>query len=149
MVGTDLSRKAREALGCFEKALRRDGAEFWRAKDGAPQWVTDLCFAAHARGAMLPDDWRYEFIVQVLNVLDEDTDLEPDIYTSDLCSWLASNVNRVAYVDEIREERGAESEGIVEMLQYGQLAEKQEVLDQVTAFLEELIEDDEDEDEED
>jgi hypothetical protein len=52
-------------------------------------------------------------------------------------------------VDETREERGVESEGIVELLQYGQLAEKQEVLDQVTAFLEELTEDDEDEDEED
>jgi hypothetical protein len=149
MVGTDLSRKAREALGYFEKALRRNGVEFWRAKDGAPQWVTDLCFVAHARGAMLPDDWRYEFIVQALNVLDEGSDLEPDINMSDLCSWLASNVNRVAFVDEAREERGAESLGIVEQLQYGQLAEKQEVLDQVTAFLEELTEDDEDEDQED
>jgi hypothetical protein len=139
---SDLGKKAKEAFGYFEKVQRHSGTEFWRIKDGAPHWVKDLCFAAHGEGAMLPDDWRYVFIVEALISLDEGTNLEPDIYTSDLCSWLGSNVNRVGYVDEACQERGSDPEGIVGKLQFGQLAEKQEVLDQVIVFLEELTEDD-------
>ena len=40
MVGSHVSKKAKEALAYFEKANRTNGAEFWKVKDGAPQWVT-------------------------------------------------------------------------------------------------------------
>ena len=40
----------------------------------APQWFTDLCHYAH--GDMLPDDWRYEFIQDALNALENDDDDE-------------------------------------------------------------------------
>ena len=140
MVGSHVSKKAKEALAYFEKANRTNGVEFWKVKDGAPQWVTDLCFASHSDGAMLPDDWRYVFIVEALVALEEEIELEPDIYTSELCAWLASNVNRVGYVDDARDEWGGDVKSIVDELQLGQLTEKREVLDQVTAFLEALIE---------
>ena len=139
MVGSHVSKKAKEALAYFEKANRTNGVEFWKVKDGAPQWVTDLCFSAHSDGAMLPDDWRYVFIVEALVALEEEIELEPDIYTSELCAWLASNVNRVGYVDDARDEWG-DVKSIVDELQLGQLVEKREVFDQVTAFLEALIE---------
>ena len=140
MVGSHVSKKAKEALAYFEKANRTNGVEFWKVKDGAPQWVTDLCFASHSEGAMLPDDWRYVFIVEALVALEEEIDLEPDIYTSELCAWLASNVNRVGYVDDARNEWGGDLKSIFDELQLGQLTEKREVFDQVTAFLEALIE---------
>ena len=140
MVVSHVSKKAKEALAYFEKAIRTNGAEFWKVKDGAPQWVTDLCFSAHSEGAMLPDDWRYVFIVEALVALEDETELEADIYTSELCAWLASNVNRVGYVDDARDERGRDAKSIFDELQLGQLTEKREVFDQVTAFLETLIE---------
>jgi hypothetical protein len=149
MVSSSLAKKANEAYAYFEKATRTsNGADFWRTKDGAPQWVQDLCFAAHGAGAMLPDDWRYVFIVEVLAALSEgrEDDIEADDYTSELSAWLASNVNRTEYVDEAADECGRSHGGIVEAMQLGQLAEKREVLEQVTAFLENLNEEDEDQD---
>jgi len=140
MVVSHVSKKAKEALAYFEKANRTNGVEFWKVKDGAPQWVTDLCFSAHSEGAMLPDDWRYVFIVEALVALEEEIELEPDIYTSELCAWLASNVNRVGYVDDARDEWGGDLKSIFDELQLGQLTEKRDVFDQVTAFLEALIE---------
>jgi hypothetical protein len=140
MVVSHLSRKAGEALGYFQKATRTNGAEFWKARDGCPQWVTDLCLAAHGDGAMLLDDWRYDFIVQALIALDEGSELEADDYTNELCTWLASNVNRVGYVDDARDDFGP-GKSVIDDLQIGQLTEKQEVLDQVSWFLEKLIED--------
>ena len=59
----------------------------------------------------------------------------PVVGISELCAWLASNVNRVGYVDEARDDCGP-GKSIVDDLQLGQLAEKREVLAQVTAFLE-------------
>jgi hypothetical protein len=148
MVSSSLAKKAGEAYAHFEKATRSSsGADFWRTKDGAPQWVQDLCFAAHGAGAMLPDDWRYVFIVETLAALSEgrEDDIEADDYTSELSAWLASNVHRTEYVDNAAEECGRSHGGIVEALQLGQLAEKREVLDQVTAFLENLDEEGDDE----
>ncbi len=119
---------------------------FSRSQTYDGKWVTDLCFVSHADGALLPDDWRYVFIVQALIALDEESELEADIYTSDLCAWLASNVNRVGYVDEVRDEYRTAESGIVADLQAGQLAEKREVLDLVSAFLKDLADDDDQED---
>jgi hypothetical protein len=150
MVHCSLANKADEAYRYFEKATRTsNGAEFWRVKDGAPEWVQDLCFAAHDAGDMFPDDWRYQFIVEALAALSEERedDIEPEIWTSDLCAWLASNLNRVSYVDDAVSEYGGEFRGVVEALQIGQLAEKREVLEQVKAHLEEAIDDEQDNDE--
>jgi hypothetical protein len=148
MVPSSLAKKAEEAYRYFEKATRPNGTDFWRVKDGSPQWVTDLCFAAHGAGAMLPDDWRYAFVAEALAALAEEREdgIEADIYTNGLCAWLASNVNRVAYVQDVFSECGSQFPGVVEALQLGQLAEKLEVLEQVTAYLEELTKEHEDED---
>ena len=147
MVHSSLAKKADEAYAYFEKATRTNGADYWRVKSGAPEWLKDLCFAAHDAGAMLPDDWRYAFIAEALAALSEERedDIEADIYTGELSAWLASNVNRVAYVDDATEEYGGTFLGIVEALQIGQLAEKREVLEQVKTYLEELDEDDDEE----
>jgi hypothetical protein len=94
-----------------------------------------------ARGA-----WRYEFIVEVLDHLEETEDaedirLEADIYTSELMRWLGSRADRHGYVDEAIGEYGLDAkDGILALIQIGQIQEKQEVLASVQSFLENRLE---------
>lgn len=131
-----------------------NGAEFVKLADGSPKWMQDLCFAAHADGAMLPDDWRYEFIESACDALSDHDDeddardsIEPDIYNGELCAWLASNLNRMGYCDEAIEEYG-EFKSIASLMAFGQLSEKREVFEQVLSFLREHVESQDDESDE-
>ena len=131
---------AAEARAWFETTTRPDGVEYWRTKHGRPDWVTDLCRAAH--DGMLPDDHKYAFIVEALDYLsDEGNDPdeyapEADVYTSDLLAWLSSNVTRSGYVDQAR------SYGLMDaitdlntQIAIGQVEEKREVFTLVLRFL--------------
>jgi hypothetical protein len=120
----------------------------WTLRDGSPDWMRDLVMDAHRDGSMgfdgvpgmgmmFPDDWRYEFIVEALdaieNASDRDLDngdvrLEADIYTHDLLTWLASRIDRTSYCDD------AMNEGLVSInadmvarISAGQYTEKNEV----------------------
>src|SRR5690606_29296090 len=62
---------AREAFEYFVLKERTDGEAFWTVKDNSPPWVRDMCFKAHDNGEVLPDDWRYRFIVESLETLSE------------------------------------------------------------------------------
>jgi hypothetical protein len=121
---------------------------YWHTVDSAPEWVKDMCQDAH--DGMLPDDYRYEFIVESLDAIidaEGDTDnveLEADCYTADLTAWLASRVSRTEYVDQAAEEFGSASKGIVAQLMQGQYLEKREVASSVISSLESVnLEDDE------
>jgi hypothetical protein len=130
---------AQEARGYFKQAKRTDGSEYWSFDhDTTPQWVQDLAYAGHDRGGMFPDDWRYEFIVEALDALsdDDEPELEANIYTSELCDWLASHGSRPSYCDEAHEEWGSVPDSIVAWLQWGQLREREEVLASVKSSLE-------------
>jgi hypothetical protein len=135
-----LQTQATEARKHFVLRKRDNGTQYWCAPD-SEQWVTDLCLAAHNDGEILPDDWRYQAIVDALDMLEERKDWEealdewePDIYTSDLTAWLASATWRVAYVDEgTTGFSGLASE--FDRLQAGQLAEFREVFFAVQQFL--------------
>ncbi len=134
---TTIETLAAEAVKWFELAERKEGETYHRRKDNAPEWVRDMTHEAH--GSMLPDDWRYQFIVEALCALEadgEDATLEADIYTHDLTNWLGSRADRIGYVDEALENGlvGTES-GIVPILQLGQWTEKDEVLSLVREFL--------------
>jgi len=141
---------ASEARSWFERATRDDSVVYYRKDPAAPEWVTDL--ALHAHGDMLPDDWRYEFIVEALDALAETEDpdeiqLEADVYNTRLIAWLGSHSHRAGYCDEAREEFSSGSDGIIDQIMLGQYAEKQEVLGIVRAFIEQRAEDMEDADE--
>lgn len=144
----------------FEQKTRTDGhTEFWALKDGAPEWMTDVCRASHNSARMLPDDYRYEFIVDALSAIadhDDEEDardsLEADVYTGHLTAWLASNINRIAYCDEAAENYGGQLTEITQMISAGQESEKREVFDEVVQALREHadgLEDKADEPEED
>lgn len=126
---------AGEALSYFVTKHRDNGEAFWCLSDNRADWVHGLAMNAH--GDMMPEDWRYKFIVDVLNALDDgDTDApEPSIYTHELTGWLHSRADRYAYVDEAVSEMGGFS-GLVEALQAGQAAEIREVFESVLDALE-------------
>lgn len=105
--------------------------------DQAPSWVKDLIYAAHDKGRFMPDDYRYEFTYEVLDLIADGydfEDLQPDIYTSDLLAWLNTNW-RLEYLDEVfRDHEGSIS--IYQALPLAQLHEKEEVFHLVLKFLE-------------
>jgi hypothetical protein len=153
MTTTSIQTLATEARSFMVSKTRDDGSKFWSRSDDAPQWVHDLCFAAHDAGDMLPDDHRYAFIVEALDALSDtedadDVDLEADIYTHELCAWLSSRVDRSGYCDSAMDEFGiTEYKSLVEHLQIGQAYEKAEVLGSVRWSLETRAEETEDSDE--
>ena len=112
--------------------------------------------AREVHGTMLPDSWRYSFIVEALDRIAEYDDLDvaaneidADVYTSDRLAWLSSRLDRARYVDEAIEEYGVtivlrKGRGIIEAIAYGQIAERREVFELVRAWIEERAEEDED-----
>lgn len=140
---------AGEALAHFEFRDRYDGSGYWAVKDRAPEWVGNLVWAAHEEGKILPDDSRYLFIVEALEALAENPEepeglLVPEIYNSQLLKWLeASPSYRAGRVGEAVSLFGWD--GLFEALQAGHLLEKEEVLAIVREFLENAIEEEEEE----
>lgn len=133
-----IQEKAQHFRQFFEQIERKENEQIWIVKDGSPKYIQNMCHSAH--GDMFPDDWRYEFIVEALNVLSDNDDpddinLEADIYTHDLLQWLSSRLDRTSYVDEAIENYGKQ-ETIVNDIAIGQLTEKEEVLASVRSYLE-------------
>ena len=153
MVGTaSVQTLASEAAACFETATRgdtgRDEDRYTRVRDGAPEWVTELVYAAH--GDFFPDDWRYDAIRSALSAIHDDdlseddagewADTNVDAYTGARLAWLASNLNRAFYCDDAVEELGSPETGIIDRIGLGQYAESEEVFQLVYRALEERAE---------
>src|SRR3990167_3762244 len=141
---------AEEARSWFERATRDDSVVYYRKDPAAPEWITDL--SHHAHGDMMPDDWRYEFIVAALDALAETDDpdeiqLQADVYNARLIAWLGSPSHPAGYCDDAVKEFGGEPGTLIDQIMPGQYAEKQEVLGLVRAFIEQRAEDMEDADE--
>ena len=52
---TTIVELASQAYKALEIETRIDSKEFYKLKDSAPDWMTDLLRAAH--GGMMPNDW--------------------------------------------------------------------------------------------
>lgn len=131
---------AAEVSKMFVMGKRDNGAEYWHRKDNTPDWVQDMCHEAH--GNMFPDDHKYLFIVDALDIISESEDytlespeIQADVYHSDLLTWLSSHNERTCYVDDARENFGMSPDGIMAEIAWGQQAEKEEVYQTVLAFL--------------
>jgi len=136
-----VQEKATIALDWFEMDTREDGSHYWRRCSGAPEPARDLAHAAHGDGLILPDDYRYQFMIDALDALSEAEDeddaymlLEADVYTRDLTEWLNSSPLRVYYLGEAMDVY-ADGDGF-QVLACAQLEEKQEVLYMVKDWLE-------------
>lgn len=140
----DIATLARYAYGHFTRKTREGGTEFWHTLDGTPEWIKTMCMEAHE--TMLPEDFKYEFIVEALSALSDHDDadsardsLEPDIYNSELHRWLSSHLERAGFVDEAVSEYGHADSGIDGDLAQGQLREKHQVFDSVRDSLESFL----------
>jgi len=142
---------ASRLASALEEATRESGETFLRLRPGSPGWMRDAVQAAH--GDMMPEDWRYDFIRRAAWGIADADDLDDsfewadsavDVYNSALCRWLASHSSRPGYCDEAREELG-EARDIMNIIQWGQMAELREVWDLIVSALRDIAED-EDED---
>lgn len=150
---------AEQMSRAFEKRERTNGDEFWALKDGSPEWMTDVCHKAHDDSDMMPDDWRYQFIVEAVNAISEhegdDEDIaeavntiEADVYTSRLTGWLHSRVSRIEWMDQASEAYG-KFDTISDHLQMAQSMEKEETFFQVLEALRDLATDEDETEDED
>lgn len=139
---------ANYALSRFEGATRDNGEFFYRVRRHSeelptPEWVNDLVINAH--GDMMPDDWRYAMIRDVLDAIDdcEDIDeisIEPSIYTSDLCRWLGSDSMRFGgYVADVFKDQ--DFADISEVIQAAMSLEYDEIIGLVVEFIRNMIAD--------
>ena len=143
-----IQEKATLALKYLTTRSRDNGSRFICQTDDAPDWMNTLCQEAHSGD--LPDDYKYEFIKDALEIIaeyDEDAyhtkvDESVDISTYKLVQWLGSTANRCVYVDNAVEEFGHSKDGIAGDLALGQFNEREEVLQLVLSQLESVELDD-------
>ena len=127
---------AAELLSYF---VRKDykGRSVWTVKDGTPDDVMTLIRDCH--GDELPNDWRYNVIVNILFELKNGNDVTGEIgvdaYNSDLIDWLT--VSRLAFLEECKEEDlfGVDN-SIVGLIQAGQYIITDQMICEIKAFLE-------------
>lgn len=132
----------------FEPLERTEHFSTYKRKDDVERELQELCYAAH--GDMMPDDYKYNFIVDALSLIaDSSTDelqdldgkIESDVYNSDLLKWLSSNLTRASYVDNYVEAFGIESKDFefYKVVGGGQWLEKSEVFCSVLSSLIKLV----------
>lgn len=132
--------KAEMVRKFFVKKTRDDGNSFYCLTDNAPLAVKDLVRNCH--DGMLPDDYRFMFIMQVLDAIAEayeNDPLEPEIYNNKLLDWLGSRLDRPGYVDRAIDEWG-KSDSIMTDIMNGYALELKEVLLSVVLELEKINE---------
>ena len=107
----------------FTRDKRTDGSTFWCLTDQAHQNDEELTpWLMGLHDEELPNDWRYETIVNICEALMDEDDLSnadpgelsvgiannlTDIYNSDLLQWYAENTSRLCYIEQ------AEDDGII------------------------------------
>jgi|TARA_R100000030_G_scaffold36761_1_gene27453 hypothetical protein len=100
----------------FTQDKRDDGSSFWTYTDQARQSADDLAtWIGELHDGELPNDWRYETIVNICEALMDEDDLSnadpgelsvsiannlTDIYNHSLFQWYADNPSRVDYIEE-------------------------------------------------
>lgn len=143
-----ISTLADEAYRSMERRTRNDGTDYYTTTNGAADWVRDMIREAH--DGMMPDDWRYDCIHSALSHISDEgaettdelddaghefADSHVDVYTAGRLKWLASNLNRLAYVDDAVDELGGEGLSTAERIGLGQYVESLEVFESVRQSL--------------
>lgn len=131
---------AQDLYAAFATSTRVNGDTFYRLKTGSPRWMKVAVKAAHDNGNIRPDDWRFQAIHDVAELLAEcsdpdDIDLESlvDVYDSELLAWLESSTWRMSYCDDALTEAICNQWGLSMSgaMMRGQLYEYREILDQL------------------
>ncbi|MBT9259486.1 MAG: hypothetical protein KM310_06995 [Clostridiales bacterium] len=95
----------------WREQLREDGSirSYVAARDGAPEWIQELIYAAHDHGRWLPDDHVYEAVYRILEALareasEDDVHLEPPVTYEELLAWLTDGAGAIEAVDYVLDE---------------------------------------------
>ena len=125
--------KVRELAEVLSRNLhqktRDDGSKYVSLKDDAPDWCKDVIADVPFSNALIEraadtisdtdtdDDPEGDYCFQ-----DAITEMEADIYYSDLIAWFKDDPDSVTYCDDALTEWGAElaKQGIMAIFQYGQ-----------------------------
>ncbi len=145
----DTQELATHALRFFERRTRRRGedeTQFYTLTERYPTWVMEMVHTAHED--MMPNDYKYQYVVDTLDALSEGQDpdealyeIEADVYNYDLLQWVQSHGERVGFVDEATRELGHHAElGMMGDIMMGQVQEKQQVWQSVASALQERLE---------
>ena len=133
-----IQEKAAQIRSTFVEKIRTDGTKYWSTESEEAE-IEELCHAAH--DDMMPDDWRYRFIVDALNLVAEADDVDDvTIFSdiSDLTAWLSSHNSRVYYLTQALEEYG-ETDGF-KALAFAQVIEREEVYFSVLSSIRAMVE---------
>lgn len=129
----------------FEAATRTNGNKFWRVKDenNNNTALYDLIKTAH--GERMPNDYIYLYIVEALDAISEHDDLddismEADIYNRDLLAWVADHSEHVGYCDEVMGVMQGQEMDFMQIIQWAQQRQKEEILYSVRSSLETILE---------
>ncbi len=137
-----IAKKAEEFISYFQRVTRpSSGEEIYTLQNHAPQPLRELVRTVH--GDFLPDDFRYETIVEAIEALsrcDSEDELEEvrlvtDVYYHDLLKWLHSDLKRINYCDEAKDEFGLNNSELMTVITYGQQLEKDEIVASVREAL--------------
>lgn len=156
---TTIHEAAEQLYRALKMDKRNDGGEFYKLVDGSPAWMTDVIHAAH--GDKMPDDTVYEFVNRAAGAFaDSDaeteneyseviSEMEADVYTSDLTAWLNARVDHVDYltqaIEEFQPENGFDALMMAQKIQIEEVAYA--LLRALTDFVDDQPEEDSEEDE--
>ena len=139
MTTTTMTKSATQLLSYFVSKDRNE-ERYWYLVDDVPDEVTDLVHELH--DDELPNDWRYETIVNLLHAIKEqeaysdelDIDSLVSIYNGEVLEWLTPE--RLHYVDEAKEEYSIETMDIIKMIRFTQYMVIQRMANQLQQWLE-------------
>ena len=98
-----ITTNAATALTHIETRKDRWDEEYVCLADNAPEWVLNMVRDAHHNE--LPNNWRYEMVRSILEMIVEgDTeyaDTHQDIDEKSLLLWLAADLHRRQYMDDV------------------------------------------------
>ncbi|MBL4870535.1 MAG: hypothetical protein JKX72_06240 [Robiginitomaculum sp.] len=142
---------AQELWDALETAKRPSGDEYIKIKDGSPEWMTEAVRACHQDSEILPDDFRYKFVVLAASAVSEFVDGEQELNEYvfeqlnnehsfcvyyEMTQWLAGQPTlRMGYCDEVVEQY--EAKGMSNIMSAAMLMEAEEVAHALIAYLSE------------
>lgn len=138
-----MTNYAAQMLTYLETGTRDDGSTFLALRDGRPEWMRDVAYAAHGNGDRLPNDWDYEHLRDALEALAEDLDAEGftfadvnvPVYTNDLTKWLHEFPGACGMCDEAAGEYGIDFDDILNLIRAGYCYYLQGLFENVKAAL--------------
>ena len=135
---------ATKIIKTFKRVKKKDDTYYYTCTDK----YKDLVKEVHDDCNILPDDYKYQFIFDALDIIscgnyNEDNyceGIEADIYNDDLLKWISSARYRPYYVDEVIDEYGYPDEGgFFTLLSTAQYKEREEVFNRVFSYIDKIL----------